>query len=405
MAFTETASTLLSARLRRFSQVTDIDLRLLSMAGAIAATWVFFSVATDGIFITPRNLWNLAVQASVVALIAHGMVLIIVSRNIDLSVGSLLAFLGLFGGYIQTEILPLEGPFSWWVSMIAMVAMGAAMGALQGSIIAVFAIPSFVVTLGGLMFFRGAGWLFTQGRTITPLDSTYSLVSSSIGENWSWIVGAICFLILTGITFWKRGNRAKLGFTVKPIALELALLVVWGLVIVVFVRTMNAYTFPRSEVGRGIPVPVLIVMVVFGIMVYVANLTRFGRYIYGYGGNPEAAQLNGINVKAIVIASYALIGGLTAIGAMITTARLNAAPLSIGNLLELHVIAAAVIGGTSLSGGIGTITGAILGALLMQTLENGMVLIGLDSAPQQMIMALVLIFAVWLDVFYQKRRH
>ncbi|MGP1397682.1 MAG: sugar ABC transporter permease [Inquilinaceae bacterium] len=402
MAVTEQTS--VTGRLRRWTAIADLDLRLLSMIGALLAIWLFFDFVSGGIFLSPRNLWNLSVQTSVVALIATGMVLIIVSRNIDLSVGSLLAFLGLLGGFIQSEVLPLEGANSWWISMLVMVAAGAVLGATQGAIIATLSVPAFVVTLGGLMFFRGAGWMFTQGRTITPLDTTYSQISGSIGESWSWVVGIICFSVLAAVTFWKRSNRAKLGFPVKPMAMELGMLGVWGLLIAAFVATMNAYDFPRSEDGRGIPVPVLILIVVSAIMIYVANMTRFGRYVYGYGGNPESAQLAGINVKKLVITSFALIGALTAVGAMITTARLNAAPLTIGQLLELQVIAAAVIGGTSLAGGVGTIVGALIGALLMQSLQNGMVLIGIDSAPQQMIMAGVLIFAVWFDVIYQRRR-
>ncbi|WP_421724986.1 sugar ABC transporter permease [Bauldia sp.] len=392
------------AKPNRFTDMLDIDLRLLSMIGALVVTWLFFNLVTGGLFLSPRNLWNLSVQTTTVALISTGMVLVIVSRNIDLSVGSLLAFLGLFGGFIQTEVLPLEGANSWWVSMLAMVVAGALLGGIQGAIIATLSVPAFVVTLGGLMFFRGAGWLFTKGRTITPLDSTYSQISSSIGETWSWVVGAICFLILAAVTFWKRSRRAGLGFYVKPLPIEIGLLAVWASLIIAFVSTMNAYPFPRSDDGRGIPVPVLILIVIAAIMMYVANMTRFGRYIYGYGGNPEAAQLAGINVKRVIITSFALIGALTAVGAMITTARLNAAPLSIGQLLELQVIAAAVIGGTSLAGGVGTIVGGLLGALLMQSLRNGMVLIGIESSPQQMIMAGVLIFAVWFDVFYQRRR-
>ena len=285
------------AKPRRLTEMLDIDFRLLSMIGALLATWIFFQVISGGLFLSPRNLWNLSVQTSVVALISTGMVLIIVSRNIDLSVGSLLAFLGLFGGFIQTEVLPLEGPHSWWISIIAMIAVGALLGGLQGAIVSALSVPAFVVTLGGLMAFRGAGWLFTKGRTITPLDSTYSLISGSIGETWSWIVGAVCFLVLAGVTFWKRSRRSGLGFTVKPLSVEVGLLAVWAIVIVAFVMTMNAYNFPRSDDGRGIPIPVLILIVISAIMLYVANMTRFGRYIYGYGGNPEAAELAGINVK------------------------------------------------------------------------------------------------------------
>lgn len=395
----------LGSKLKNATTAANIDTRLLAMMGAVVVIWLFFHFASGGVFLSPRNLWNLSVQTSVTAILATGMVLIIVSRNIDLSTGSLLAFLGILGAFVQTELLPLEGPHSWWISMVIMILAGAIAGGMQGWLIAFFTIPAFVITLGGLMFWRGAGWLFTSGRTITPLDSTYSVVGSgSIGEYWSWVVGIIAFTLITVITLMNRRRRQALGFGMRPLVLEIAILAAAAGAIAAFVMTMNSYNFPRSEDGRGIPVPVLILIVVACIMMYVAKMTRFGRYIYGYGGNPEAAELAGVNTRAVVIASFALIGALTALGAMISTARLNAAPLSIGQLLELQVIAAAVIGGTSLTGGVGTIAGALIGAVLMQSLQNGMVLLGVQSAPQQMIMAGVLIFAVWFDVIYQKRR-
>lgn len=395
----------LRERVDRIADTFQIDTRLAAMVVAVLLIWAFFQVTSGGIFLSPRNIWNLAVQTSVTALLATGMVLIIVSRNIDLSIGSLLAFLGLLGGYLQAEVLPLEGPHTWWISIAAMIVVGVVAGGLQGWMVARFAVPAFVVTLGGLMFWRGAGWLFTQGRTVTPLDTTYSVFGGgSIGEAWSVVVGVLAFLVIAAILMWKRSSRKKLGFVVKPIAVEICLLVAIAALIALFVETMNSYTFPSSDEGRGIPVPVLILIIVSSVMIYVANMTRFGRYIYGYGGNPEAAKLAGVNTRKVIIMSFALIGGLTAIGAVISTARLNAAPLSIGQLLELQVIAAAVIGGTSLAGGSGTILGALIGAVLMQSLQNGMVLLGVQSAPQQMIMAGVLIFAVWFDVIYQKRR-
>ncbi len=395
----------IGAKLRSGSAALEIDTRLLSMLGAVVVIWIFFQVASGGIFLSPRNLWNLSVQTSVTALLATGMVLIIVSRNIDLSVGSLMAFLGIFGGFMQTELLPLEGTNTWWLSILAMFVAGAIAGGFQGWLIGTFAIPAFVVTLGGLMFWRGAGWLFTSGRTVTPLDTTFSIFGGgSIGEAASWLVGAIGFAVFIGLTLLTRRSRARLGFRIKPMGLEIAILAVAGMLIAAFVVTMNSYDFPRTEEGRGIPIPVLVMIVVSCVMIYIAKMTRFGRYIYGYGGNPEAAELAGINTRWLVIKSFALIGVLTAIAAVITTARLNAAPLSLGQLLELQVIAAAVIGGTSLTGGVGTITGALIGALLMQSLQNGMVLLGVQSAPQQMIIAGVLIFAVWFDVIYQRRR-
>lgn len=394
----------LKDRWRVIIKTMELDTRLFSMIIALFSIWIFFHLMTDGLFLSPRNLWNLSVQTSVSAIIATGMVLIIVSRNIDLSVGSLLAFLGIMGGYFQTEILPLEGTHSWWLSILVMIMAGGFFGGLQGWIIARFSIPSFVVTLAGLMFWRGAGWLFTSGRTVTPLDATYSIFGGgSIGSTYSWMLGLFGLCVLTAITFWKRRNRKALGFAIKPLWLEIAMLGLWAVLIALFVNTMNSYYYPRSEDPRGIPIPVLILILVSCIMIYVANMTRFGRYIYGYGGNPEATKLAGVNTTKIITFSFAIIGILTAIGAVISTARLNAAPLSIGQLLELQVIAAAVIGGTSLAGGTGTIVGALIGALMMQSLQNGMVLIGIESSPQQMIMAGVLIIAVWFDVVYQKK--
>ena len=395
----------IGARYQEIASTLQIDTRLIAMLGAVICIWLFFDFFSGGLFLSPRNLWNLSVQTSVTALLATGMVLIIVSRNIDLSVGSLLAFLGILGGFAQTELLPLEGTHTWWLSILLMIIVGCLAGGVQGWLIAAFSIPAFVVTLGGLMFWRGAGWLFTQGRTVTPLDTTYSDYGSGfIGETYSWIVGALGFVCLVIISVWKRRRRMSLDFEVKPIAVEIAILAISAILIMAFVWTMNSYDLPRSEIGRGIPAPVLTTIIVVCVMIYIANMTRFGRYIYGFGGNPEAAELSGINTKHVVIMSFMLIGGLTAIGAVISTARLNAAPLTIGQLLELQVIAAAVIGGTSLSGGTGTILGALIGAVLMQSLQNGMVLLGVQSAPQQMIMAGVLIFAVWFDVIYQKRR-
>ena len=148
------------------------------------------------------------------AMLATGMVLIIVSRRtFDLSIGSLLAFLGIFGAFLQAEVLPLEGTHTWWLSILAMVLAGIAAGAIQGWMAARFALPAFLVTLGGLMFWRGAGWLFTQGRTVAPLDTTFSIFGGgSIGEHWSWVVGVIGFVLISLLILWKRSNRSKLGF-------------------------------------------------------------------------------------------------------------------------------------------------------------------------------------------------
>lgn len=333
------------------------------------------------------------------------MVLVIVSRNIDLSVGSLEAFLGIAGAYLQLNILHIGAPGTWWISILFVLALGGVCGAAQGAFTAYLGLPSFVVTLAGLMAWRSAGWLVTRGETVTPLDNVYGLFGDgSIGVTWSWIVGAAMLLIVAALIGYRRFLRSQVGFENRPAWFDVALVAIVAVVVIAFVMTMNAYTYPRSNIGRGIPVPVLTLIVVAGLMSYLASMTQFGRYIYGYGGNPEAAQLSGIATKRVVTIAFAIIGVLTGIGAVITTARLNSAPLSIGQLLELQAIAACVIGGTSLAGGSGSIFGAIIGATLIQSLLNGLVLLGVDSAQQQIVEALVLLAAVWFDVIYQRRR-
>ena len=283
--------------------------------------------------------------------------------------------------------------------------IGAACGALQGAVTAYLGLPSFVVTLAGLMAWRATGWLVTRGETVTPLDGTYGLFGDgSIGVTWSWVVGAGLVLVVATLVVHRRMSRTQVGFQNRPAWLDVLFVAFIAALAIGFVATMNAYTYPKSAVGRGIPVPVLILIVIAGVMSFIASMTRFGRYVYGYGGNPEAAQLAGVPTKRVVTIAFAIVGALTAMGAVITTARLNAAPLSIGQLLELQVIAACVIGGTSLAGGSGSIFGAIVGATLIQTLLNGLVLLGVESAMQQIIEAMVLLAAVYFDVIYQRRQ-
>lgn len=382
-----------------------LNTRMLAMIGALLIIWAVFAVLTDGIFLTPRNLYNLAVQSTVVGIMATGMVMVIVARHIDLSVGSVLGFTGMVIAIFQVEIFSLGAPWNWPLTIIIGVVIGAVIGCWQGYWIAYRGIPAFVVTLAGLLMFRGGAWLVAEGRTIAPMDPTFQLlgggINGSIGYTWSWIVGFIGIAALGWIILNNRRSRIKHGFTVKPYFAEIAMFAVWSLLIIGFVMIMNAYYKPRTTIPRGIPVPVLILIAVVIAMTAISKVTRFGRYVFAMGGNPEAAELAGINVKKATMMIFALMGVLCAIAAVVTTARLNAGANSMGLLAELSVIAAAVIGGTSLAGGVGTIAGAILGAVVMQSLENGMVLMGVSSAMRQVIIGLVLIAAVWLDTLYR----
>jgi D-xylose transport system permease protein len=394
--------------LSRLLRQVDIDNRMLAMIIALLSIWVILNIMTGGIFFTARNMYNLAVQSSVVGIMATGMVLVIVSRHIDLSVGSLLGFTGMVIAYLQVHVFPLGAAWNWPLTILCGLALGGLVGLWQGWWISYRGVPSFVTTLAGLLMFRGAAYLVTDGRTVAPMDKTYQIlgggIDGSIGATWSWILaGAAIAWMLTNSIMVRRSCR-KYGFKLKPLWVELLFLTIGTALVCGFVLVMNAYYKPRTEIPRGIPVPVLIMICVVVGMSLLAKITRFGRYVFAIGGNPEAAELSGIAVKKITTLVFMVMGILCGVAAVITTARLNAGANSMGMLAELNVIAAAVIGGTSLAGGQGTIYGAILGAVIMQSLDSGMVLLGISSAMRQLVIGAVLIIAVWFDVVYNKNR-
>jgi D-xylose transport system permease protein len=393
---------------RRLLRQVDLDNRMLAMIMAMLMIWVILNVLTGGIFFTARNMYNLAVQSSVVGIMATGMVLVIVSRHIDLSVGSLLGFTGMVIAYLQVHVFPLGAPWNWPLTILCGLVLGGLVGLWQGWWIAYRGIPSFVTTLAGLLMFRGAAYLVTDGRTVAPMNKTYQIlgggIDGSIGATWSWVLAGAAILWMLINTIMVRRSCRKYGFEVKPLWVQLLFLITGAALVCGFVLVMNSYYKPRTEIPRGIPVPVLIMIFVVVGMSLLSRITRFGRYVFAIGGNPEAAELAGIAVKKITACVFMVMGILCAIAAVITTARLNAGANSMGMLAELNVIAAAVIGGTSLAGGQGTITGAILGAVIMQSLDSGMVLLGISSAMRQLVIGAVLILAVWFDVVYNKQR-
>lgn len=386
----------------------DIDSRMLAMIIALLVIWVVLNFLTDGVFFTARNMYNLAVQSSVVGIMATGMVLVIVCRHIDLSVGSILGFAGMVIAYLQVHVFSISASWNWPLTILCGLVLSGIVGLWQGWWIAYRGIPSFVVTLAGLLMFRGAAYLVTDGRTVAPMNKTYQIlgggIDGSIGATWSWMLAGVAIAWMVINTIMIRRSCRNYGFKGKPLAAHLILLAVGISLVCGFVMVMNAYTKPRTDMARGIPVPVLIMIFVTVGMSLLAKVTRFGRYVFAIGGNPEAAELSGIAVKRITAFVFMIMGLLCGVAAVITTARLNAGTNSMGFLAELNVIAAAVIGGTSLSGGQGTITGAILGAVIMQSLDSGMVLLGISSAMRQLVIGAVLILAVWFDVAYNKNR-
>ena len=419
----------------RFLRATEIDTRLLGMIGALILIWIGFQLAGEwrtgnGVFLTPRNLWILLVQTASIAVMTTGMVLIIVMRHIDLSVGSLLAFVAVVMGYSQVYILgPWLGvghPAIWIISIIIGLCTGALIGAFHGFLIAYAGIPSFIVTLGGLIVWRGAAWAVIRGETVAPMDETFELLGggpfySSIGASASWAIGVLICIAIVFALRSGRQSRKKFKFPLRPMWAEIFLGLVGCALALGTVWLVNSYYFPPKLaneyaqthnipipeggllISRGFTIPVLIAVTAGLIMTFVATRTRFGRYIYAIGGNPEAAELAGINTKRMTLYMFTIMGILAAVSACISSARLNAASNALGLFDELYVIAATVIGGTSLAGGVGTIYGAMLGALVMQSLQSGMTLLNFDSAYKDMAVGSVLVLAVWLDQIYRRR--
>ena len=442
----------------RFLRATEIDPRLLGMVGALLLIWLAFelysafvlgrpsmllgaSQAEANGFLTPRNLWNLSVQTAYIGIMATGMVLVIITRNIDLSVGSIMGMVGMYMGLLQVEYLTpalgLGHPAIWITTVIFGITMGALIGAFQGVLIAFLNIPSFIVTLGGLLVWRGAAFLVAGGKTIAPMDENFALIGGgsfgALGRTGSWIFGVIACVFVVWAFINARKSRHTHGFAQRPIWAETFVISLICAVIIGATAMVNSYIWPRGNIekyytalgqevpecaksndtiytdvcaqfGHGYAYPVLILIAVAIFMTILMTRTRFGRYVFAIGGNPEAAALSGINTRAMTVKIFALMGGLAGIAAVIGAARQNSATNAMGNLDELYVIAAAVVGGTSLAGGVGTIYGAIIGALILTSLQTGMVLIGFgDGSYQRIVIGIALVLAVWLDIVYRKR--
>ncbi|TMC46853.1 MAG: sugar ABC transporter permease [Chloroflexi bacterium] len=411
----------------------EVDTRLLGLVAALAVIWIVFDVLSGGTFLSPRNLWNLSVQSASIGIMATGMVLIIVSRNIDLSVGSMLGFFGYTMAMLQAVWIPQSlglgfgQPYTWIVTLVVGIALGAAIGGLQGFIVAFGGVPSFIVTLGGLLVWRGLIFRYAQGQTIAPLDTTFQMLGGGVvgtrvgalGEWPSWGLGAVICVAIVFLQIAARRRRRRYGFPVRPMWAEFLVGTVTCGVVLGTVWVANSYPLPPNvaeqvAAEKGIPVPpggiptgvafpVVIMLIVTLVVTFLATRRRFGRYVYAIGGNPDAAALAGINVRRTIMLTFALMGSLAAVSAAVQTARLDAAVTNLGVQNELDVISAAVIGGTSFAGGIGTVPGAILGAVVMQSLRSGMVLLLVDSPTQDIVVGIVLVVAVGLDTLFRRR--
>ncbi len=368
-----------------------LDVRAYTMIGALLGIWILFAFMHDR-FLSVTNLSNLFLQMSVTSILAIGMVLVIVAGQIDLSVGSLV---GLMGGI--AAILNVWYDWNTIPVIIVTLAIGAGIGFFQGWIIAYRAVPAFIVTLGGMLVFRGLLFGLTGSVTIAPLSPSLKSVGQSyMVDIIGWIFGIIALCVAGLLILRKRSARQKFGFEVEPLAFSITKILVYGLLILGFVNIMNSY--------KGIPVPFVMVIVLALVFSFISKNTTFGRHIYAIGGNPEAARLSGINIKRRILIVFILCNSLAAVAGLVLVARLNAATMSAGTMYELDAIAACVIGGTSLMGGIGTIAGALIGALVMASLDNGMSIMNLESFWQYIVKGSILVLAVYVDIYTRNRK-
>ena len=371
-----------SRNLKRFFS----QYKILALLFAIAVIWLLFGQLTDGAFLTPRNFSNLLRQMAITGMLASGMVFIIISGEIDLSVG---ASLGLLGGVAAIMDYTYHLPVP--VTIAAVILLGIAIGLFNGYWVAYLRVPSFIVSLAGFLAFRGVLLGVTKGTTV-PLESPglvmigQAYLPTMLGN----LLGFGVFALVAVLTFRTRSGRARQGLAVPPLWQDAVKLAVIAAMIIGFVYTLNQY--------EGIPVPVLVTLVILGVFSFLAKQTVFGRRIYSIGSNLEATRLSGVNVRLVKMLVFGLMGLMCAFAGLTTTARLAAGSPSAGTLGELDAIASCFIGGASSRGGVGTVYGALIGALIMASLDNGMSMLGVESFWQMIVKGSILLLAVWIDV-------
>ncbi len=360
--------------------------KILALLFAIVVIWLFFEHLTDGAFLTPRNFSNLLRQMAITGMLASGMVFIIISGEIDLSVGASLGMLGGIAAILDyTYHLPVP------ITITVVILLGVAIGLINGYWVAYLRVPSFIVGLAGFLAFRGILLGLTKGTTV-PLESQGLVMigQAYLPVMFGNLLGLGLFVLMIVLALKTRTGRAQHGLAVAPMWQDVLKLVAIGAVIVGFVYTLNLY--------EGIPVPVLVTLIILGVFSFIAKQTVFGRRIYSIGSNLEATRLSGVNVRMVKMLVFGLMGLMCAFAGLTTTARLAAGSPSAGTLGELDAIASCFIGGASSRGGVGTVYGALIGALIMASLDNGMSMIGVDSFWQMIVKGSILLLAVWIDV-------
>ena len=369
----------------------SINLQVYIMLIAIIVIMLFFSFATDGAYLSARNISNLLRQTSITGILAIGMLFVIIAAEIDLSVGSLM---GLLGGFAAITNV-------WWgwplpTTILATLILGLIFGVWNGYWVAYQRVPSFIVTLAGLLAFRGILVGMTNGSTVSPTSQSMNLIGQAyIPDIFGLTIGGLAVLAFILWNSRQRHTRQKLQLPVPALSKDVLTYAALAVLLLGSIYLLNDY--------RGIPFPVLLLAILAVIGYFISKKTAFGRYIYAIGGNIDAARLSGIKVEKIKLAIFAINGLMVAIAGLILSARLGAGSPSAGQNAELDAIAACVIGGASLAGGIGSIFGVIIGALIIAALDNGMSMLDVPTFWQYIVKGGILLLAVWVDSISKKK--
>jgi putative multiple sugar transport system permease protein len=382
-----------------FLQLAKENVRNYSMFIMLGLIFTVFAILTGGVNFTSRNITNIFIQNSYILILAVGMVLVIIIGNIDLSVGSLCAFTGAISAMIYNTGIPIVP------TIILSILVGAGVGVWQGLWIAYAKIPAFIVTLAGMLLFRGLTYIITNVTPVSLRDDGFKQITSgsitiesmNIGglHTLALLVGAV--LIVFFVLFSIRGRNAKLkrGFDVLPLR--------YFMLKLAFIIAMIGLLSYKFADYRGIPTIALVLGIVIALFVFITKNTVIGRYIYAVGGNARSAKLSGINSELVTFVVHVIIGGLAGLSGMVFTGYMNSALPQAGNLFELDAIASCFIGGASASGGIGTIIGAITGGLVMGVINNGMSLMNIGADWQYVVKAMVLLLAVYYDIYTRRK--
>jgi D-xylose transport system permease protein len=367
---------------------------------ALIAIWLFFAFLTDGNYLKPQNFSNLFRQMTVTGFMAIGMVIVIVTGNIDLSVGKLAGFVSVVVAYFQasiwTKVIPEQAILAATLSIFIGLAVGSLWGVVQGWVISFLNVPSFIVTLGSMFVLNGLILLVTQGKTIPANQPGLSYIAQGyLSPLAGWILALLVVAYLFFHMYRSRGSKKKHGFELSSMAQDIGMTAFFSLLVVGYVFIVNKY--------NGVQVPVLILAIFSVALSYMTTNTRFGRYAYAIGGNREAARLSGINIRNNIFLVFVLMGFLCGVAGVVLASYVGYGTIAAGQGYELDAIAAAILGGTSTLGGVGTIWGALIGALIMSSLSNGLQLLNVAPSWQYLLKGFVLVLAVYADVTFKKR--